>query len=331
MPLLLSEADVKSILTMPMTLELVESSFRRLAEGKATLQYRQRLHVPGQGVLNHMAAADLTTGYMGLKIYSIARDGARFVVPLFQATSGELVALIEADYLGQMRTGAATGVATKFMAREDASVAAIIGTGLQARTQLEAIAPVRKLQSIRAFGRDAARREAFAREMTSRLGIPVKAVSSAEEAVRGAQIVSTATTSKEPVLLGRWLEPGMHINAIGVNQAQKRELDTEAVMRSGFISADSREQSKIEAGDLIHAFAQEAARWETVREFADVVAGRNKARASAEQITLFKSNGVATEDIVVAGRIYEIARERKIGREMPMWQKEARTVAERGV
>lgn len=331
MPLLLSEADVKSILTMPMTLELVESSFRRLAEGKATLQYRQRLHVPGQGVLNHMAAADLTTGYMGLKIYSIARDGARFVVPLFQATSGELVALIEADYLGQMRTGAATGVATKFMAREDARVAAIIGTGLQARTQLEAIAPVRRLQSIRAFGRDAARREAFAREMTSRLGIPVKAVSSAEEAVRGAQIVSTATTSKEPVLLGRWLEPGMHINAIGVNQAQKRELDTEAVMRSGFISADSREQSKIEAGDLIHAFAQEAARWETVREFADVVAGRIKARASAEQITLFKSNGVATEDIVVAGRIYEIARERKIGREMPMWQKEARTVAERGV
>lgn len=331
MPLLLSEADVKSILTMPMTLELVESSFRRLAEGKATLQYRQRLHVPGQGVLNHMAAADLTTGYMGLKIYSIARDGARFVVPLFQAASGELVALIEADYLGQMRTGAATGVATKFMAREDASVAAIIGTGLQARTQLEAIAPVRKLQSIRAFGRDAARREAFAREMTSRLGIPVKAVSSAEEAVRGAQIVSTATTSKEPVLLGRWLEPGMHINAIGVNQAQKRELDTEAVMRSGFISADSREQSKIEAGDLIHAFAQEAARWETVREFADVVAGRIKARASAEQITLFKSNGVATEDIVVAGRIYEIAQERKIGREMPMWQKEARTVAERGV
>lgn len=331
MPLLLSEADVKSILTMPMTLELVETSFRRLAEGKATLQYRQRLHVPGQGVLNHMAAADLTTGYMGLKIYSIARDGARFVVPLFQAASGELVALIEADYLGQMRTGAATGVATKFMAREDASVAAIIGTGLQARTQLEAIAPVRKLQSIRAFGRDAARREAFAREMTSRLGIPVKAVSSAEEAVRGAQIVSTATTSKEPVLLGRWLEPGMHINAIGVNQAQKRELDTEAVMRSGFISADSREQSKIEAGDLIHAFAQDAARWETVHEFADVVAGRIKARTSAEQITLFKSNGVATEDIVVAGRIYEIARERKIGREVPMWQKEARTVAERGV
>lgn len=331
MPLLLTEADVKSILTMPMALELVETSFRRLAEGKATLQYRQRLNVPGQGVLNHMAAADLTTGHMGLKIYSISRQGARFLVTLFQAESGELVALIEADYLGQMRTGAASGVATKFMARDDASVAAIIGTGLQAHTQLEAIAPVRKLREIRAYGRDAARREAFAKEMSTRLGIPVKAVGSAEEAVRGAQIISTATTAKGPVLEGRWLEPGAHVNAIGVNQAQKRELDTEAVLRSDFIAADSREQSKIEAGDLIHAFAADASRWESVHEFAEVVAGRVKARTSADQITLFKSNGVATEDVVVGGRIYEIARERKIGRQVPMWQKEARSVAERGV
>ena len=331
MALLLTETDVKSILTMPMTLELVETSFRRLAEGKATLQYRQRLHVPGQGVLNHMAAADLTNGYMGLKIYSIAREGARFLVTLFQAGSGELVALIEADFLGQMRTGAASGVGTKFMAREDARTVAIIGTGLQARTQLEAISHVRPLESVRAFGRDAGRRESFAREMTERLGVPVKAASSAEEAVRGARIVCTVTSSKEPVLDGRWLEPGMHVNAAGVNQAQKRELDSEAVRRSDFIAADSREQSKIEAGDLIQAFGQDASRWETVHEFADVVAGKVKARTSADEITLFKSNGVATEDIVVAGRIYEIARERQIGKEVPMWRKEARSVMEREV
>ncbi len=230
------------------------------------LQYRQRLHVPGKGVLNHMAAADLTTGYMGLKIYSISRGGARFLVTLFSAESGELVALIEADYLGQMRTGAASGVATRFMARQDARVAAIIGTGLQARTQLEAIAAVRKLESIRAFGRDPGRRETFAREMTPALGVPVTPVSSAEEAVRGAQIVTTCTTSKVPVLEGRWIEPGMHINAVGVNQAQKRELDAEAVLRCDVIAADSREQSKIEAGDLIQAFAGDACRWESVRE-----------------------------------------------------------------
>jgi alanine dehydrogenase len=321
MPLLLTEADVKSILTMPMALELVETSFNRLADGKATLQYRQRLYVPGKGVLNHMAAADLVTGYMGLKIYSIGREGARFLVTLFSAESGELVALIEADYLGQVRTGAASGVATKFMAREDATVAAIIGTGLQARTQLEAIVPARKLRAIRAFGRNPERREGFAKEMTERLDIPVTPVSSAQEALRGAQIVTTSTTSKEPVLEGRWIEPGTHVNAIGVNQAQKRELDTDAVLRSDFIAADSREQSKIEAGDLIHAFVGDPSKWNSVHEFTDVVSGKIKARTAPNQITLFKSNGVATEDIVVAGRIYEIARERKIGREVPMWQK----------
>jgi alanine dehydrogenase len=321
MPLLLTEADVKSILTMPMALELVETSFNRLADGKATLQYRQRLYVPGKGVLNHMAAADLVTGYMGLKIYSIGREGARFLVTLFSAESGELVALIEADYLGQVRTGAASGVATKFMAREDATVAAIIGTGLQARTQLEAIVPARKLRAIRAFGRNPERREGFAKEMTERLDIPVTPVSSAQEALRGAQIVTTSTTSKEPVLEGRWIEPGTHVNAIGVNQAQKRELDTDAVLRSDFIAADSLEQSKIEAGDLIHAFVGDPSKWNSVHEFTDVVSGKIKARTAPNQITLFKSNGVATEDIVVAGRIYEIARERKIGREVPMWQK----------
>ena len=146
--------------------------------------------------------------------------------------------------------------------------------------------------------------------MTERLGVPVTPVSSAEEAVRGAQIVTTCTTSKVPVLEGRWLEPGMHINAVGVNQAQKRELDAEAVLRCDFIAADSREQSKIEAGDLIQAFGGDASRWESVREFADIVAGKIPGRTSPDQITLFKSNGVATEDIVVAGRIYEMARER---------------------
>ena len=275
MPLLLTEADVKALLTMPLALEAVETSFQRLADGQAVLQYRQRLHVPGKGVLNHMAAADLVTGYMGLKIYSISRTGARFVVTLFSAESGDLVALIEADYLGQMRTAAASGVATRLMAREDARVAAIIGTGLQARTQIEALAAVRKLDSFRAFGRDAGRKETFAREMSARLGVPVTPVSSAEEAVRGAQIVTTCTTSKVPVLEGCWLEPGMHLNAVGVNQAQKRELDTDAVLRCGLIAADSREQSKIEAGDLIQAFAGDASQWESVREFAEIVSGKN--------------------------------------------------------
>jgi ornithine cyclodeaminase/alanine dehydrogenase-like protein (mu-crystallin family) len=217
------------------------------------------------------------------------------------------------------------------MARDDAHVAAIIGTGLQSRTQLEAIAAVRKLESIRACGRDAAKRETFAREMSARLGVPVTAASSVEEAVKGAEIITTCTTSKVPVLEGRWIEPGTHINAIGVNQAQKRELDSEAVLRCDIIAADSREQSKIESGDLIQAFAGDPSRWDSVREFSEIVAGKIPGRAGRDQITLFKSNGVATEDIVVAGRIYEIARERKIGKPIPMWEEKARAVVERGV
>ena len=321
MALLLTERDVKAILTMPLALEAVEDSFRRLADGTGISQSRQRVRVPGQTLLNYMAGADAAGGYLGLKLYTISREGARFLIPLFGTQSGDLVALIEADYLGQMRTGAASGVATRWMAREDARTAGIIGTGLQARTQLEAVALARKLESVRAFGRDPQRREGFARDMTARLGIPVTPVSSAEEAVRGARILITATTAAQPVFEGRWLEPGVHINAIGVNYAQKRELDSEAVLRSDVIAADSVEQSKIEAGDLIHAFGEDVSRWSGVRELAEIIAGKVPGRTSREQITLFKSNGIAIEDIVVAGRVYERARERRLGREVPLWQK----------
>ncbi|MGD1212819.1 MAG: ornithine cyclodeaminase family protein [Candidatus Acidiferrales bacterium] len=321
MPLLVTEADVESILTMPLALELVETSFRRLADGSAVSHSRRRLQVPGKTLLNYMAAADATGGYLGLKIYSISHGVARFVVPLFRAESGEMVALIEADYLGQMRTGAASGVATRVMAREDARTVGIIGTGLQARTQLEAVALARRLERVRAFGRNAERRETFAKEMTEQLGVAVTPASSAEEAVRGADILITSTTSKTPVIEGRWLERGAHINAIGVNYAEKRELDAEAVRRCDLIAADSVEQSKVEAGDLIQGFGDDASRWAAVRELSAIVAGKVYGRTSRDQITLFKSNGIAIEDIVVGGRIYELARERGLGREVPMWQK----------
>ena len=331
MALLLSEADVKSVLTMRLALEAVEDSFLRLADRRAILHSRQRLHVPGKTILNYMAAADGASGYIGLKIYTIARGVARFLVLLYGVESGQLVALIEADYLGQMRTGAASGVATRLMARQDARIAAIIGTGLQARTQLEAVAAVRDLEGIRAFGRDMERRERFATEMSSRLGVDVKPVASAEEAVRGAGILITSTTSKDPVLEGRWLEPGMHINAIGVNQAQKREIDAEAVGRCDLIAADSREQSKIEAGDLIQAFRGDESRWDGVYEFSDIVAGKIPGRQNRNQITLYKSNGIAIQDVTVAGRIYELARQRGLGREISTWGDEALAAGGRGV
>ncbi len=322
MALLLSEGDVRSILTMPMALEAVEEIFARLASGRAILQPRHRLNLPEKGFLHYMAAADVEGGYCGMKIYSSVRGALRFLAPLYRSATGELVALIEADYLGQMRTGAASGVATKYMAREDARVAGIIGTGLQAKTQLEAVAAVRPLELARVYGRDAQRRGAFAREMAERLKLPVQAAGSAEEAVRDADVVVTATQSSTPVVEGAWIAQGAHINAIGANFPQKRELDEETIRRCGIIVVDSREQSRLEAGDLIQVLGDDARRWSSVRELGDVVSGKLAGRTHPHQVTLFKSNGVAIEDVAVAARVFEHARKQGIGREMAMWEEE---------
>jgi ornithine cyclodeaminase/alanine dehydrogenase-like protein (mu-crystallin family) len=329
MPLLLREAEVRSLLTMPLALDAVEESFRRLADGSGIVQPRRRLNVSGKSYLHYMAAADSAAGYMGMKIYTTSRHGLRFLVPLFDAQSGDSLALIEADYLGQTRTGAASGVGTKFLARADASTVGIIGTGSQARTQLEAMVAVRKIEEIRAYGRDAARRENFAKEMASRLKARVTPVESAERAVRGAAIVITATTSTQPVVDGAWISPGAHINAIGANFPQKRELDDEAVRRCELIVVDSREQSKMEAGDLIDTLSDDDSGWGRVHELSEIVAGKSKGRTSADQITLFKSSGIASEDIAVASRIYELAQQRNVGKQIDMWQQEESRPARR--
>jgi alanine dehydrogenase len=320
MALLLSEADVRAILTMPMAMELTEESFRRLASGAAVSDPRHRLKLAEKGLLNYMAAADSQGGYVGLKIYTVSPSGVRFLVPLFSGHTGELLALIEANYLGQMRTGAASGVATKFLARDDARVAAMIGTGFQARGQLEAVALARKLELVRAYGRDAARRDQFAKDMTAKTGVRVAAVGSAEEAVRGAHIVTTITSSAKPVLFGKWLERGTHVNAAGVNFAEKAEIDAQTVERADLIAADSVEQAKIEAGDLIQAFGRDAKKWDDVRELCGIIAAKTPGRTNRDQITLYKSNGIAIEDIVVAGRVYELARDRNMGRDVPMFE-----------
>lgn len=320
MTLLLSEADVQSLLTMPLVIEAVEDAFRRLADGSAQFHPRQRLHLPGNSYLHYMAAADGTGGYMGMKIYTSSREGLRFLVPLFQAKTGELLALIEASYLGQMRTGAASGVATKLLARRDARTVGVVGTGFQAAAQIEAVAAVRKIERVRTFGRDPERRQSFAREMSAKLGVPVEAAASAEEAVNDADIVITSTTASKPVVEGRWLRAGMHINAIGANFPEKAELDADAVNRADVICADSREQSKLEAGDLIQAFEGDYSRWNDVKELSDLVAGRVEGRTSPGQITLFKSNGIAIEDIVTAGRVYELALQRRVGSNVKLWK-----------
>jgi alanine dehydrogenase len=173
---------------------------------------------------------------------------------------------------------------------------------------------------VRAFGRDPERRAKFCREMSARIGVEVEPVDSGEIAVRGADIVITATSAAKIVVEGPWLSPGMHVNAIGANWAQKRELDDAAVNRADVIVADSIEQAKMESGDLILSFGNNASRWDAVRELGGIVAGKITGRTAANQITLFKSNGIASWDLAVAVRVYELAVARGVGQTIPLWE-----------
>jgi len=319
MALHVSEVEVREVLNMPLAIEAVEEISRKQASDEVVVHPRRRFELPGGGFFHYMAAADYSRGFIAMKQYTYVRGKLCFLVPLYEMATGDLLALIEADYMGQLRTGAASGVATKYLARKEARVAAIIGTGGQARTQLEAVAAVRKLESARAYGRDADKREKFCKEMSERLGIPVLPAASAGEAARGADIVSTATTASQPVLSGAELTPGVHINAIGANHANKRELDDEAVASADVIVVDSVEQSRQEAGDLIIAFHGDEICWTGVKKLSDVVAGKTSGRTSDAEVTLFKSNGIASWDLAVAMKVYALAREKKLGRELPLW------------
>jgi ornithine cyclodeaminase/alanine dehydrogenase-like protein (mu-crystallin family) len=319
MTLYISEAEVRAVLTMPMAVEAVEEISRKQATGEVIVHPRRRFELPGGGFFHYMAAADFSMGFVAMKQYTYVRGKLRFLVPLYQMATGDLVALIEADYMGQQRTGAASGVATKYLARKNSRVAAVIGTGGQARTQLEAVAIVRKLESARGYGRDAGKREKFCAEMSERLRIPVQACPSAAEAVRDADIVSTATTASQPVVTGADLAPGAHINAIGANHAHKRELDDEAVASADIIVVDSVEQSRQEAGDLIIAFHGDETCWTGVKKLPEIVAGKTSGRTSDSEVTLFKSNGIASWDLAVAMKVYAMAREKGLGTELPLW------------
>ncbi len=315
--LYLTEQDVERLLPMGDALQAVEAALRDLGLGKAENRPRQRVR-GAQAMLNVMPASWPGRGYYGFKEYTVSKGGARFWFQLFDGSTGELLAIMQADRLGQRRTGAASGVATKFLARDDASRAGILGTGWQAESQLEALCRVRPITEVRCFSPQAARRRTFAERMTKALGIPVRPVDTAEEAVRGMDIVVTATDSPKPVVRGEWLEPGVHINAIGANRIGSRELDAAAIQRCTFIAADSVEQAALEAGDLVTPVSGRILRWEDVHDLASVVCGRVRGRRRAKDVTLFKSLGLALEDVAVGSLVYERARKEGIGTQVSL-------------
>ena len=319
MTLLLTEKHVTELLDIQTAIAAVEEVLRDQAEGQATNRPRYRVAMPASQ-LHVMAAGDRRLGVCGLKVYTASRKGTRFLVLLYDAESGDLLAMIEADRLGQMRTGAASGVATKHMARESADTLGVYGTGWQAESQMMAVCAVRQIRTIKVYGRNAERRAAFARRMTAILRTEILAVESPEQAARGCSIIVTATSAREPVLTGEWIEPGTHLNVVGSNFLSKAEIDVETIRRASVIGVDSIEQSKIEAGDLMPAIERGVISWESVTELGRIVAGRDRGRMSDDDITLFKSNGIALEDISTALRVYNLARERGVGEQIELWQ-----------
>src|SRR5881396_694462 len=311
--LLLTEKDVEGLLRMQDALGAVEKGLRALGRGEATNRPRQRVGTR-ESTVNVMLASWPTRGYSGFKYYTTSRTGIRFWVHLFDGATGEIAAIIQADRLGQRRTGAASGVATKYLARADASTVGIVGTGWQAESQLEAVCAVRSIRRLRCFGRDKAHREAFAKKMSSVLGINVEVARSAEEAIREADVAITATNAPQPVIRGDWLRAGCHINAMGANRLETRELDDAALSRCAFVATDSIEQAREEGGDLVEPMKRGLISWDRIHELSEVVAEKVTGRTNADDITLFKSHGIAIEDVAVAALVYERARDRGIGR-----------------
>jgi ornithine cyclodeaminase/alanine dehydrogenase-like protein (mu-crystallin family) len=288
--LYLTEEDIRELLPIREAIRLMAEAFYALGHGTAINQARRRLILPTGSALQSMAGA--YGNFFGTKIYSTnPKFGAHFYFVLYDAQTAEPLALMEANHLGQIRTGAATGYAADLLANPNADTLAVIGSGFQARTQVEAIRAVRPIETVRVWSRDESKRRQFASDVSG------EAAATAEEAVRGAQIVVTATSSPEPVIENEWIGPGTFIAAMGANKPTTRELPGDLVQRAKLIVTDSIEQAKIESGDLILANS-----WANVRELHSV-----QRQFDAAGVTIFKSLGIGVEDVAAGAYVYERA------------------------
>ncbi len=318
MTIFLDEQCVSGLVTMQDALEAVEEVFRE--QGKGTVLNVPRIRAPlKDGVLRITAGILSYRGYYGIKITSTAvfgrSTGRTFY--LYREETGDLCAIVQVFGLGTLRTGAASGIASKYLANGNAAVLGVLGSGRQARTQVEAVSRVRPIREVKVFSPTMEHRARFCRHIEESLEISAIAMASAEKAVTGSDIIVAATTSSTPVVHGQWLAPGTHLNAVGANHESRRELDQETVVAANFIATDDLEQVRYESAELVDAVKQGLLKWESVFSLANVVSGHVRGRSSPKDITLFKSLGVATEDVALAVRAYEKAVERKVGQALP--------------
>ena len=309
MAIYLTNDDVRALLPIDEAVDVLDDLFKQEAQGLVENVPRTRRKFEGGGSATLMGGAVLGSKAYGVRSQNIAT--------LFDTDTGEVVALIDPRAVAWLRTGAASGLATKYMAKADASTVGIVGTGRQAITQLEAICAVRPIRSIKAYSRSQERREQFARQMSDSLGVEVTPVASPEECVAGSEIVVAITNSSVPVFDGQALEPGTHVNAAGANSYARREVDDATITRSSLVVVDNLAQAKTECGELMAAADRGVFRWGQAVELHQVVGGEVGGRPSADAITLFESQGVGIEDVACYAYVFRKARERGIGQPLP--------------
>ncbi len=309
MTLWLSEEDVRAVLTPADAVEAVEGCFERIARGAVDNAPRRRLRLE-DGRLADMAASDTELGFAGAKVYAGFGEGAAFAVVLFSASEPELVAVIEADHLGRLRTGAASAVAAKYLARKEARTLGVIGCGSQAETQVACIrAAVPSVDKVVAYCRTEKNLGAFCKRVGAEAGESHRDPAQQD-------IVVTITTSRDPVLRGEWLRAGALVCACGANVLGKRELDNVVLERASFVCCDSKEQAALESSDLVEPIGTGTLDWLEVHELHEVVGGELPGRQSEDDVVVFKSNGIAAWDVAAAAKAVERARERGVGREL---------------
>jgi alanine dehydrogenase len=317
MAVFLSEADVKQVLTMDMALDGVESAHRDLSLGQAVDTPRARSRLP-QTVLHILQGALPAQGVLGYKAYTSNRSGNRFLVHLFDAASGKLRAVIEADYLGMVRTGATSGLAARYLARPGTQVAGVFGSGWQAEGHVRAICAALPLTLVKVFSRKADKLEGFCQRLSDSTGVAVVPAESAEATVRGSDLIGTVTTAAQPLFEADWLEPGAHINAAGSNALIRQEVSEAALKRCELICVDSVPTALAESGDLLPLLEKGRLHARQLVELGDVIVGRHPGRTSPQEITVFESQGMAIQDLAVALRVLAAAEQAGLGVELPM-------------
>lgn len=315
MTLYLRDTDLRSLVSYTDAIELVEASLRALAHGEASNRPRQRVRT-GRSGLNVLVAGDGTSGYFGFKAYSSGPKAPGHFNFLYSGEDGSLLAVLQAGWLGLARTSAASAVATRALARTDARVAAFLGAGRQAGGQLEALRLVRTFEDVRCYSPSGTRAEQMA-ERARGLGLSARACPTARDAVEGADVVTVATRGQTIALEGRWLKPGAHVNAMGVNRGTDREIDADAVLRANVIAVDEKENARAEAGDLLPLIRSGQITWERVHDLGAILNGAAAGRQSAEEVTLFESQGLGVEDVAVSAVAYERARAQGVGEQLP--------------